>query len=165
MKLFYFSFPGSAQLILNKTKPVEYTICNKTVLIPCFVSNVEAVTLEDFYLKWKFGNENVFTFVGYPPTSTPGKNFPSATIVPEALLNGTASLKMDRDDAVPGNYTCEVTELSREGETIVELKHRVGKTTVKASFYFFCSKLILLEMGQNGARNSIESKSRLNNKC
>ncbi|ELK18143.1 Leukocyte surface antigen CD47 [Pteropus alecto] len=32
---------------------------------------------------------------------------------------------MDRSDAVPGNYSCEVTELSREGEIIVELKHRV----------------------------------------
>ncbi|XP_015450430.2 leukocyte surface antigen CD47 [Pteropus alecto] len=124
-KLFYFSFPGSAQLILNKTKPVEYTICNKTVVIPCFVSNVEATVLDDFYLKWKFGNENVFTFDGEQRSSTPGKNFSSATIVPEALLNGTASLKMDRSDAVPGNYSCEVTELSREGEIIVELKHRV----------------------------------------
>ncbi|XP_011383179.1 leukocyte surface antigen CD47 isoform X2 [Pteropus vampyrus] len=116
---------GSAQLILNKTKPVEYTICNKTVVIPCFVSNVEATVLDDFYLKWKFGNENVFTFDGEQRSSTPGKNFSSATIVPEALLNGTASLKMDRSDAVPGNYSCEVTELSREGEIIVELKHRV----------------------------------------
>lgn len=122
---------------------------------------MEATVLDDFYLKWKFGNENVFTFDGEQRSSTPGKNFSSATIVPEALLNGTASLKMDRSDAVPGNYSCEVTELSREGEIIVELKHRVGKTSVKASFYLSCSNLILSEMGHNGARNSIESKSRL----
>lgn len=106
---------GSAQLILNKTKPVEYTNCNKTVVIPCFVSNVEATTLDDLYLNWKFGNENVLTFVGSQRTSTTGNNFSSASIVPEALLEGTASLKLDKSDAVPGNYTCEVTELRREG--------------------------------------------------
>nr|KAF6473532.1 CD47 molecule [Rousettus aegyptiacus] len=116
---------GSAQLILNKTKPVEYTNCNKTVVIPCFVSNVEATTLDDLYLNWKFGNENVLTFVGSQRTSTTGNNFSSASIVPEALLEGTASLKLDKSDAVPGNYTCEVTELSREGEAIIELKYRV----------------------------------------
>jgi hypothetical protein len=26
-----------------------------------------------------------------------------------------------------GNYTCEVTELSREGKTVIELKNRTGK--------------------------------------
>nr|KAF6377492.1 CD47 molecule [Myotis myotis] len=30
---------------------------------------------------------------------------------------------MDKSHAVPGNYTCEVTELTREGETTVELKY------------------------------------------
>lgn len=122
---------------------------------------MEATTLDDLYLNWKFGNENVLTFVGSQRTSTTGNNFSSASIVPEALLEGTASLKLDKSDAVPGNYTCEVTELSREGEAIIELKYRVGKTSVKAFFYLSCSNPILLEMGQTGARNSIESKSRL----
>ncbi|XP_005386412.1 PREDICTED: leukocyte surface antigen CD47-like isoform X1 [Chinchilla lanigera] len=31
---------------------------------------------------------------------------------------------MDKDDAKLGTYTCEVTELSREGETMIELEYR-----------------------------------------
>ncbi|KFO30786.1 Leukocyte surface antigen CD47 [Fukomys damarensis] len=30
---------------------------------------------------------------------------------------------MDKADAKLGNYTCEITELTREGETVVELKY------------------------------------------
>ncbi|ELV09778.1 Leukocyte surface antigen CD47 [Tupaia chinensis] len=34
---------------------------------------------------------------------------------------------MAKSDATVGNYSCEVTELSREAETTIELKYRVVK--------------------------------------
>ncbi|XP_023610724.1 leukocyte surface antigen CD47 isoform X5 [Myotis lucifugus] len=77
------------------------------------------------FVKWKFRDKYIFFYDGDKNESSPNSNFSSAFIVPEALLSGIASLKMDKSDAVPGNYTCEVTELTREGETIVELKYRV----------------------------------------
>ncbi|XP_031312034.1 leukocyte surface antigen CD47 isoform X3 [Camelus dromedarius] len=116
---------GSAQLIFNKIKSVEYTVCNKTVVIPCFVSNIEAKSISELYVKWKLKGENIFIFDGNQNQSSPSKNFTTASISSSDLLMGIASLKMDKHDAVVGNYTCEVTELSREGETIVELKYRI----------------------------------------
>ncbi|MBV98674.1 Leukocyte surface antigen CD47, partial [Eschrichtius robustus] len=118
-------FLSSAQLIFNTTKSVEYTVCNQTVVIPCFVNNMEAKSIAELYVKWKFKGKDIFNFDGGQQKSKPSDNFTSAKISPSELLNGIASLTMDKRDAVLGNYTCEVTELSREGETIVELKYRV----------------------------------------
>lgn len=137
MKYFSFSFPGSAQLLFNKTKSVEFTFCNDTVVIPCFVTNMEAQNTTEVYVKWKFKGRDIYTFDGALNKSTAPANFSSAKIEVSQLLKGDASLKMDKSDAVShtGNYTCEVTELTREGETIIELKYRVGKTSMKALFF------------------------------
>lgn len=116
---------GSAQLIFNITKSVEYTNCNTTVVIPCIVNNIGANKLEEMYVKWKFGGQTIFSYNGAKHLLDSHVNFSSATIIPENLLRGIASLKMNVSDAVIGNYTCEVTELSREGETIIELKYRI----------------------------------------
>ncbi|XP_023559864.1 leukocyte surface antigen CD47 isoform X1 [Octodon degus] len=116
---------GSAQLLLNKTKFVEYTICNTTVVIPCFVINVGAQSTKEMYVKWKFNGTYIFNYDGNQNNSTANQNFSSAKIAVSKLLKGDASLKMSKDDVKVGNYTCEVTELSREGETVVEVKYRV----------------------------------------
>ncbi|EPQ01905.1 Leukocyte surface antigen CD47 [Myotis brandtii] len=126
---------GSAQLLFTTIKSVEYTNDNKTILIPCLVTNGGAQSLRELFVKWKFGNKYIFFYDGDKNESSPNSNFPSAYIVPDALLIGNASLMMDKRDAVPGNYTCEVTELTREGETIVELKY-VGKNFI--TFPFIC---------------------------
>nr|XP_058145983.1 leukocyte surface antigen CD47-like [Dasypus novemcinctus] len=114
---------GSAQLLFNETSFVEMTICNETVLLPCIVSNVETKDIRDIFVKWKFKGKDIFTFDGSLPKTTVSVDFTSAEITLSELLKGIASLKMSKSDAVVGNYTCEVTELSREGETIIELKY------------------------------------------
>lgn len=119
------AYCGSAQLILNVTKFVEYTNCNTTVLLPCIVFNIEATGLEELFVKWKIGGKYFFTYDGAKREPKPISNFSSAKIFPDDLLKGNASLEMDKEQAVPGNYTCEVTELSREGDTVVELKYRL----------------------------------------
>ncbi|VFV29730.1 cd47 antigen [Lynx pardinus] len=125
MKQFSFSFSGSAQLIFNITRSVEYTACNETVIIPCYVNNVEATNINEMYVKWKFRGKDIFTFDGAVEKTTRDNKFKSTKIIPQKLLNGIASLEMNKEEAVVGNYTCEVTELSREGETIIELKYRI----------------------------------------
>ncbi|XP_053759289.1 leukocyte surface antigen CD47 isoform X1 [Panthera pardus] len=116
---------GSAQLIFNITRSVEYTACNETVIIPCYVNNVEATNINEMYVKWKFRGKDIFTFDGAVEKTTRDDKFKSTKIIPQKLLNGIASLEMNKEEAVVGNYTCEVTELSREGETIIELKYRI----------------------------------------
>ncbi|XP_077628007.1 leukocyte surface antigen CD47 isoform X2 [Crocuta crocuta] len=116
---------GSAQLIFNITRSVEYTACNETVIIPCYVNNVEATNINEMYVKWKFRGKDIFTFDGSGEKITRDNKFKSTKIIPQKLLNGIASLEMNKEEAVVGNYTCEVTELSREGETIIELKYRI----------------------------------------
>ncbi|XP_049484091.1 leukocyte surface antigen CD47 isoform X6 [Panthera uncia] len=116
---------GSAQLIFNITRSVEYTACNETVIIPCYVNNVEATNINEMYVKWKFRGKDIFTFDGAIEKTTRDDKFKSTKIIPQKLLNGIASLEMNKEEAVVGNYTCEVTELSREGETIIELKYRI----------------------------------------
>uniref|UniRef100_A0A8C6WAZ0 Leukocyte surface antigen CD47 n=1 Tax=Nannospalax galili TaxID=1026970 RepID=A0A8C6WAZ0_NANGA len=117
---------GSAQLLLSKVKSVEFTGCNETVIIPCFVLNVEAQSTKEMFVKWKLNRTYIFIYDGNVNNSTVDSNFSSAKISVVDLLKGDASLKMDKRDAVVGNYTCEVTELIREGKTVVELKYRMA---------------------------------------
>lgn len=117
---------GSAQLLFSKVKSAEFTTCNETVVIPCVVLNVEAQSTEEMYVKWKLNKTYIFIYDGSKNNSSVETNFSSAKISLSDLLKGVASLKMDRQQAVVGNYTCEVTELSREGKTVIELKYRVA---------------------------------------
>lgn len=119
--------PGSAQLLFNNIKSVEFTSCNETVVIPCIVRNVEAQSTEEMIVKWKFNKTYIFIYDGTKNSTTIEPNFTSAKISVSDLLNGVASLKMDVHEAVVGNYTCDVAELSREGKTVIELKNRTGK--------------------------------------
>ncbi|XP_053420452.1 leukocyte surface antigen CD47 isoform X2 [Nycticebus coucang] len=116
---------GSAQLLFNKTKSVEYTVCNETIAIPCFVINMEAENTNEVFVKWKFKGRDIYTFDGSYNRSTHDSAFKTSRINISELLKGDATLMMHQSNAVAGNYTCEVTVLSREGETTVEVKYRV----------------------------------------
>lgn len=77
------------------------------------------------FIKWKLGQELVFAYEGIKRYSHRTKDFPSAMLAFEDRLpQGIASLKLSRTEAPAGNYTCEVTESNREGETIIELTYR-----------------------------------------
>ncbi|XP_052596805.1 leukocyte surface antigen CD47 isoform X3 [Peromyscus californicus insignis] len=117
---------GSAQLLIREVKSVEYTSCNETVIIPCIVLNGEAQSTEEMYVKWKLNKTYIFIYDGSKNNSTVETSFASAKISVSDLLKGDASLKMSKHNAVVGNYTCEVTELSREGKMVIELKYRMA---------------------------------------
>ncbi|XP_006890092.1 PREDICTED: leukocyte surface antigen CD47 [Elephantulus edwardii] len=138
----------SAQITFNTTKFVEVTVCNETVVLPCFATNVETKNLRELYLKWQFRGKDIFIYDGTQDMAKPSSNFSSAEITPSALLTGNASLKMKKHDAVLGNYTCEVTELAKEGETVVELRYRVAlkytsNRTNEKSILMFAAGLLL----------------------
>ncbi|XP_074070535.1 leukocyte surface antigen CD47 isoform X2 [Macrotis lagotis] len=143
---------GSAQLTFNATKFVEKTICNETVLLPCIVNNLEKKEIKTMYVKWKFKGKDIFTFDGNQSKHYASDDFKSASLGSH-LPEGNASLVMNKNDAVPGNYTCEVTEANREGETIVELKyHMVSWFYPKENILIviFPILAILLSWGQFG---------------
>ncbi|XP_034370751.1 leukocyte surface antigen CD47-like [Arvicanthis niloticus] len=110
-----------AQLTFKNISSVNVGCCSRDVLIPCYVTNMQAENINELFLKWKFEQSVIFIFDGPANKSTTSLQFPSAQISPSEFLKGNASLKLARNDTKKGNYTCEVTELSREGKHTVEL--------------------------------------------
>ncbi|XP_024056102.1 leukocyte surface antigen CD47 isoform X1 [Terrapene carolina triunguis] len=118
---------GSAQLQFNVTKSVEQTACNKTVILPCIVTNLIKNNIQVIFVKWKLEKKAFFIFEGSTGKINRNESFSSAALEsPQNLTSGIASLTISKTQAVRGNYSCEVTESSREGETVIELiYHRV----------------------------------------
>ncbi|XP_042644431.1 leukocyte surface antigen CD47 isoform X4 [Tyto alba] len=118
---------GSAQLMFSVTDVVEKTDCNKTVILPCYVTNLKENNANAMFVMWKKQGKIIFSFDGARQGFFRDPAVPSANLVSLAdLPKGTASLMLDSAEADVGNYSCEVTESSREGETRVELRHRLG---------------------------------------
>ncbi|XP_042644433.1 leukocyte surface antigen CD47 isoform X6 [Tyto alba] len=117
---------GSAQLMFSVTDVVEKTDCNKTVILPCYVTNLKENNANAMFVMWKKQGKIIFSFDGARQGFFRDPAVPSANLVSLAdLPKGTASLMLDSAEADVGNYSCEVTESSREGETRVELRHRL----------------------------------------
>uniref|UniRef100_A0A8C9CT89 Leukocyte surface antigen CD47 n=1 Tax=Peromyscus maniculatus bairdii TaxID=230844 RepID=A0A8C9CT89_PERMB len=157
---------GSAQLLFSEVRSVEYTPCNETVVIPCIVRNVETQSTEEMYVRWKLNKTYIFIYDGSKNNSTVEPSFASAKISVSGLLKGDASLKMSKHNAVVGNYTCEVTELSREGKTVIELKYRMASwfsPNEKILIVIFPILAILLFWGKFGIlrENPVKSASGL----
>ncbi|XP_040606664.1 leukocyte surface antigen CD47-like isoform X2 [Mesocricetus auratus] len=117
---------GSAQLLFKNINSVTARHCNKFVVIPCYVTNLQTEDINDLSLIWRFGNTSVLIFQGYGNTFSRYPMFSSATISTSAFLKGNASLKLKKNEAKAGNYICEVTELNREGKKMVELKYQAS---------------------------------------
>ncbi|KAM6100376.1 leukocyte surface antigen CD47 isoform 5-T5 [Theristicus caerulescens] len=116
---------GSAQLIFNVTDVVERTVCNKTVILPCHVINLKENNSNVMFVTWKKQGKRIFSFHGASQEFFRDATVPSAKLVSQAdLPKGDASLMLNSAEADVGNYSCEVTESSREGETRVELRNR-----------------------------------------
>ncbi|XP_068764131.1 leukocyte surface antigen CD47 isoform X2 [Struthio camelus] len=117
---------GSAQLLFSPTVFVEGNICNKSILLPCIVTNLQANNKQVMYVKWKKQGKLFFSFDGTQQT-VKDPMFSSAKLVSELdLPKGVASVLLDKEEAVAGNYSCEVTESNREGEITVELRSGTG---------------------------------------
>uniref|UniRef100_A0A8C8APW6 Leukocyte surface antigen CD47 n=1 Tax=Otus sunia TaxID=257818 RepID=A0A8C8APW6_9STRI len=138
---FSFFFLGSAQLMFSVTDFVEKTECNKTVILPCHVINLKANNANVMFVTWKKQGQGIFSFDGakqqfYRHATVPSANLASLADLPK----GVASLMLDGAEAAVGNYSCEVTELNREGETTVELRQRIG------SWFLLVEKAIIIAL-------------------
>uniref|UniRef100_A0A663DZ31 Leukocyte surface antigen CD47 n=1 Tax=Aquila chrysaetos chrysaetos TaxID=223781 RepID=A0A663DZ31_AQUCH len=118
---------GSAQLIFSVTDVVEKTDCNKTVVLPCYVTNLKENNANVMFVTWKKQGKVIFSFDGARQEFFRDPAVPSANLVSRAdLPKGIASLMLNSAEADVGNYSCEVTESNREGETRVELRKHSG---------------------------------------
>ncbi|KFW65267.1 Leukocyte surface antigen CD47, partial [Pygoscelis adeliae] len=118
---------GSAQLIFSVTDVVERTDCNKTVILPCYVTNLKEDNADVMFVTWKKQGKIIFSFDGAKRQFFRDAAVPSANLVSQAdLPKGIASLMLKSAEADAGNYSCEVTESNREGETRVELRNHSG---------------------------------------
>ncbi|XP_050748730.1 leukocyte surface antigen CD47 isoform X3 [Gymnogyps californianus] len=116
---------GSAQLIFSVTDVVERTDCNKTVILPCYVTNLKENNANVMFVTWKKQGKIIFSFDGARREFFRDPAVPSANLVSQAdLPKGFASLMLNSAEADVGNYSCEVTESNREGETRVELRNQ-----------------------------------------
>ncbi|XP_054672239.1 leukocyte surface antigen CD47 isoform X2 [Grus americana] len=115
---------GSAQLIFSGTNVVEKTDCNKTVILPCHVTNLKENNINVMFVTWKKQGNRIFSFDGAKQKFLRDPTVPSANLVSQAdLPKGVASLMLNSAEADVGNYSCEVTESNREGETRIELRN------------------------------------------
>lgn len=125
---FSFSFIGSAQLTFSGPDVVERTDCNRTVTLPCYVNNLKENNIKVMFVTWKKQGKKIFSFDGAKQEFLRDETVPSANLTSqEDLPKGIASLTLISAEASVGNYSCEVTESNREGETRVELRHSSGE--------------------------------------
>ncbi|KFU86426.1 Leukocyte surface antigen CD47, partial [Chaetura pelagica] len=118
---------GSAQLLFNVTEFVERTQCNKTVILPCCVTNLKENNTKVMFVTWKRQGKVIFSFDGEKNEFYRDQMVPSANLESEVNLpKGIASLTIKSTEAEAGNYSCQVTESNREGETRVELRNHTG---------------------------------------
>ncbi|NXX07268.1 CD47 protein, partial [Larus smithsonianus] len=118
---------GSAQLMFNVTDVVQKTNCNKTVILPCHVINLNENNPDVMFVTWKRQGKTIFSFDGGRKEFFRDSTVPSANLVSLVdLPKGIASLRLNSEEADVGNYSCEVTESNREGETRVELRNYSG---------------------------------------
>lgn len=125
---FSFFFVGSSQLILVGPSVVEKNDCDKNVVLPCTVTNLEKNNENAMFVTWKKQGNNFFSYRGETKKFSISPAFSSARFLSQVdLVKGTASLVLSSAQATLGNYSCEVIESNREGELKIELKNSSGE--------------------------------------
>ncbi|NXP16276.1 CD47 protein, partial [Scytalopus superciliaris] len=132
---------GSAQLILNETDVVEKNDCNGTVVLPCYVRNLKENNPNVMFVTWKKEGNRIFSYHGGKSEFFKDPAFSSASLLSqEDLTKGVASLVLSTAQATVGNYSCEVTESNREGETKMQLRQSSG------SWFFLMERAIIISL-------------------
>ncbi|NWS13903.1 CD47 protein, partial [Pachyramphus minor] len=132
---------GSAQLIVTGTDIVEKSDCNETVILPCYVTDLKENNENVMFVTWKKEGKVIFSFHGGRNEFYKDPAFLSAELVSRAdLPKGVASLVLSTAQATVGNYSCEVTESNREGETRMELRRSSG------SWFLLVERAIIISL-------------------
>ncbi|NXA10203.1 CD47 protein, partial [Sapayoa aenigma] len=159
---------GSAQLTLTGTDVVEKNDCNKTVTLPCYVTNLMENNINTIFVAWKKEKDVIFSFRGGGNEYYRDPAFSTARLLSlEDLPKGDASLVLDTAQATVGNYTCEVTESNREGRTRMELKASSGswfllvERAIIISLLFLVIVLCAAQIGVIALKYEIESQRKV----
>lgn len=117
--------------MFNAVDFVEKYACNDTVVLPCIVTNLKENNDSSMHVSWKRQGQVIFSFNGPEQRIYRHESVPSANFLSKAdLFKGIASLRLKNAEAPDGNYSCEVTELNREGETKMKLRTHMGELSV-----------------------------------
>ncbi|NXA75067.1 CD47 protein, partial [Thryothorus ludovicianus] len=159
---------GSAQLILVGTGVIEKNNCNKTVVLPCNVTNLKQNNENVMFVTWKKQGATIFSYHGGNKKFNIDPSFSSARFLSQAdLIKGVASLVLDNAQATVGNYSCEVTESNREGEIKMELRNSSGSWFLlveRAVIISLVSLLVILcaaQLSVIGLKYEIESQRKV----
>ncbi|NWS26319.1 CD47 protein, partial [Polioptila caerulea] len=159
---------GSAQLLLVGTGVIEKNNCNKTVVLPCNVTNLKQNNEKFMFVSWKKQGVTIFSYHGGNKKFNIHPSFSSARFLSQAdLIKGVASLVLDNAQATVGNYSCEVTESNREGEFKMELRNSSGSWFLlveRAVIISLVSLLVILcaaQLSVIGLKYEIESQRKV----
>ncbi|XP_059322641.1 leukocyte surface antigen CD47 isoform X6 [Ammospiza nelsoni] len=113
---------GSAQLTLSGTSIIEKNDCNRTVVLPCYATNLIQNSEKFMFVTWTSQGVTIFSYHGGTKNINRHPSFSSARLLsPSELIKGVASLAISSRQAVVGNYSCKVTESNREGKIRMQL--------------------------------------------
>ncbi|XP_066031235.1 leukocyte surface antigen CD47 isoform X4 [Chamaea fasciata] len=159
---------GSAQLTLVGTSIIERNDCNETVVLPCYVTNLEQNNENAMFVTWKKQGNTIFSYRGETKKINTDPAFSSARFLSQVdLIKGVASLVLSSAEATVGNYSCEVIESNREGEVRMELKNSSGSWFLLVEraviISLVCSLVILcaIQLSVIGLKYEIESQRKV----
>ncbi|NXB84102.1 CD47 protein, partial [Vidua chalybeata] len=159
---------GSAQLSLSGTSIVEKNDCNKTVVLPCYVTDLKQNNENAMSVTWKKQGVTIFFYHGGNKKFNIDPSFSSARFLSQVeLIKGVASLVLDSAQATVGNYSCKVTESNSEGEIKMELKNSSGSWFLLAErvgiVLLMCLLVVLciVQLSVIGLKYEIESQRKV----
>ncbi|NWT86349.1 CD47 protein, partial [Lanius ludovicianus] len=158
---------GSAQLSLVGTGIIEKNYCNKTVVLPCYVTNLKENNENLMFVTWKKQGDIIFSYHGGKKESNVRPSFSSARLWSQDLTKGVASLVLSSEQAAVGNYSCEVAESNRVGEIKMELRKSSGSWFLlveRAVIISLMSLLVILcaaQLSVVGLKYEIESQRKV----
>ncbi|XP_064580944.1 leukocyte surface antigen CD47 isoform X3 [Zonotrichia leucophrys gambelii] len=132
---------GSAQLTLSGTSIIEKNDCNRTVVLPCYATNLIQNSEKFMFVTWTSQGVIIFSYHGGTKNINRHPSFSSARLLsPSELIKGVASLAIDSRQAVVGNYSCKVTESNREGKIRMQLVNSSG------SWFLLMEKAVIISL-------------------
>ncbi|KAM3678398.1 leukocyte surface antigen CD47 isoform 5-T6 [Ammospiza maritima maritima] len=132
---------GSAQLTLSGTSIIEKNDCNRTVVLPCYATNLIQNSEKFMFVTWTSQGVIIFSYHGGTKNINRHPSFSSARLLsPSELIKGVASLAISSRQAVVGNYSCKVTESNREGKIRMQLVNSSG------SWFLLMEKAVIISL-------------------
>ncbi|XP_063004264.1 leukocyte surface antigen CD47 isoform X4 [Melospiza melodia melodia] len=132
---------GSAQLTLSGTSIIEKNDCNRTVVLPCYATNLIQNSEKFMFVTWTSQGVIIFSYHGETKNINRHPSFSSARLLsPSELIKGVASLAISSRQAVVGNYSCKVTESNREGKIRMQLVNSSG------SWFLLMEKAVIISL-------------------